>query len=89
MTKETERLVISMAKYYIENKSTIRKTAEEFNRSKTLVHIYLQKRLPLINKKLSKQYLEIAQMNYDEKAKRGGEATKLKYKYNKDNSSDQ
>lgn len=89
MTRELERLIINMVNYYIDNKSTIRQTADHFKKSKSIVHIYFQKKLPLINKNLFMQYKKIADINSIEKHIRGGQATKLKYKYEKDNKSNQ
>lgn len=74
----TERVLLE-AKYYIENKSTVRETADVFNISKSTVHVDLTKRLPSINKKLYFKVKKILEKNKSERAVRGGYAKKSKY----------
>lgn len=67
------------ARYIIENKSTIRKTAEVFGVSKSLVHNDVSKKLPKINIGLFNRLNIILNINFNEKHIRGGLATKAKY----------
>lgn len=67
------------ARYIIENKSTIRKTAEVFGVSKSLVHNDVSKKLPKINIGLFNRLNIVLNINFNEKHIRGGLATKAKY----------
>lgn len=66
--------------YLINNKSTIRKTANYFGVSKSLVHNDVSKKLPLLNKTLYKKLKVILNINFNEKHIRGGMATREKFK---------
>ena len=68
-----------MAKYLIENKSTVRETAKKFGISKSTVHKDLTDKLYKINILLYNEVLAILQTNKLERHIRGGEATKQKY----------
>lgn len=70
---------ISVANYIVENKSTIRETAKQFNISKSTLHHDLQTKLPYINKRLYDEVQKILDLNFQEKHLRGGESTKHKY----------
>jgi putative DeoR family transcriptional regulator (stage III sporulation protein D) len=70
---------IKAAQYIIENNSTIRKAAKNFNVSKSTIHRDIHKRLSKINNTLYNQVNEIFQKNFNEKHIRGGESTKKKY----------
>ena len=50
MTEFIRDRIIACADYYIDNKSTIRKTAKIFNISKSTVHINLSRDLQYIDK---------------------------------------
>ena len=77
-----------MARYLIENKSTVRDTAKQFGISKSTVHKDLTDKLYKINIFLYNDVKEILQLNKSERHIRGGEATKQKYinEHNKKNS---
>lgn len=75
-----EERVLEVAKYIIESKSTIRKTAKIFGVSKSTVHKDITERLPKINPAVAKEAREILELNKAERHIRGGRATKLKYK---------
>lgn len=74
-----ERAII-LANYIIDNKQTIRKTADVFNISKSTVHKDVTQRLFNINFELYCQVKEVLEKNKSERHIRGGEATKNKYK---------
>ena len=68
------------AKYLLENNTTIRKTAQKFNRSKTTIHKDLTKTLKTINLELYQQVKKVLNKNFEIKHINGGQATKLKYR---------
>ncbi len=70
---------VELALYLINNKSTVRKTAEKFLISKTAVHNILTKKLPKVNYSLFVDVKKIFEENKQQKHIRGGLATKLKY----------
>ena len=71
--------IIEIALYYINNKSTIRKTAKHFHKSKSSIHIVLQKQLKLVDRDLYRKYLEVAKFNISQRYIRSGLATQRKY----------
>ncbi len=75
--------VVALAKYIIENKSTVRDTAKEFGISKSTVHKDITERLKYINKTLYFKTRKILDINKAERHLRGGLATKLKHEQNK------
>lgn len=75
-----EERVLEVAKYIIDSKATIRKTAKLFGVSKSTVHKDITERLPKINPAVAKEAREILELNKAERHIRGGRATKLKYK---------
>ncbi|SHH81546.1 putative DeoR family transcriptional regulator, stage III sporulation protein D [Clostridium collagenovorans DSM 3089] len=75
-----EERVLEVAKYIIESKSTIRKTAKVFGVSKSTIHKDMTERLPKINQEIAEQAKNILDINKSERHIRGGKATKLKYK---------
>lgn len=75
-----EERVLEVAKYIIDSKATIRKTAKMFGVSKSTVHKDITERLPKINPQVAKEAREILEVNKAERHIRGGKATKMKYK---------
>lgn len=65
--------------YIIENKATIRSTANFFNISKSTVHNDVSKILKHENLSLYNRVKEILEINFEERHIRGGNATKEKY----------
>ena len=68
-----------LAKYLIDNKTTVRKTAIAFNISKSTVHKDVTEKLSLVNFSLYEEVEKILQLNKSVRHIRGGEATKRKY----------
>lgn len=68
-----------LARYLLENKTTIRKTAQAFNISKSLVHNEVSKKLKKKNLFLYFKVKSLLNKNFKEKHLRGGESTKIKY----------
>ena len=75
-----ENRVLDVAKYIIDSKSTIRKTAKIFGVSKSTIHKDMTDRLPLINPQIAEQAKIVLDINKSERHIRGGKATKMKYK---------
>lgn len=75
-----EERVLEVAKYIIDSKATIRRTAKMFGVSKSTVHKDITERLPKINPLIAKEAKEILDLNKAERHIRGGRATKMKYK---------
>jgi putative DeoR family transcriptional regulator (stage III sporulation protein D) len=69
----------AFAIFIIENKSTIRKCAENFGLSKSTVHNDIAKKLKKTNKFLYFQVYKVLDKNFAERHIRGGYSTKLKY----------
>ena len=72
--------VIEVANYIIDSKATIRETAKVFNVSKTTIHNDVTIRILKVKPDLRKAVKEVLDQNLQERAIRGGMATKLKYK---------
>ncbi|GAA0744349.1 sporulation transcriptional regulator SpoIIID [Clostridium oceanicum] len=75
-----EERVLEVAKYIIDSKATIRRTAKVFGVSKSTIHKDMTERLPKINPQIAEEAKEILDYNKAERHIRGGEATKMKYK---------
>ena len=75
-----EDRVLEVAKYIIESKATIRRTAKVFGVSKSTIHKDMTERLPTLNPKIASQAKTILELNKAERHIRGGDATRLKYK---------
>ncbi|WP_142413228.1 sporulation transcriptional regulator SpoIIID [Hathewaya massiliensis] len=75
-----EERVLDVAKYIIESKSTIRKTAQIFGVSKSTIHKDMTERLPKINPEIADEARIVLELNKAERHIRGGKATQLKYK---------
>ena len=74
-----EEWAITLARYIIDSKDTVRGAAKKFCISKSTVHKDVTERLLKINPILAKEVREILNENKAERHIRGGMATKLKY----------
>ncbi len=74
-----ERPVL-LARFIVENKTTVRDCAKHFGVSKSTVHKDVVEKLKVINKALFFQTREVLDINKKERHIRGGLATKQKYK---------
>ena len=74
-----EERALEIAKHIINEKATVRQTANVFGVSKSTVHKDITERLEQINKKLAKEIRRVLNENKAERHIRGGEATKRKY----------
>lgn len=75
-----ERCVM-LGTYLVENRTTVRATAQQFNISKSTVHKDVTQVLRRVNPALYEQVQRVLEQNKDERHLRGGEATKKKYLY--------
>lgn len=75
-----EERVLEVARYIIESKATIRKTAKVFGVSKSTIHKDMTERLPKINPQIATEAKTVLDLNKAERHIRGGRATKMKYK---------
>ncbi len=73
-----ERCVI-FARHLIDNKSTVRAVAADFNISKSTVHKDITQALKKVDIGLYEQAKEVLEINKKERHIRGGEATRRKY----------
>ena len=74
-----EEIIIQEAEYLLEHKATVRQAAKHLGRSKSIIHLDMQMKLPRISPYLAEQVRDIFRVNTAERAKRGGNATKEKY----------
>lgn len=74
-----EKRAVELAEYIIEHNTTVRKTAKEFNISKSTVHKDVHERLKRINPDLYREAQAILEQNKAERHIRGGMATREKY----------
>ena len=77
-----EERAVSLARYIVDNRATVRAAARHFGISKSTVHKDLSDRLQRINEPLHAQVKEILDFNKSERHIRGGLATRRKYKGN-------
>lgn len=80
MKGNIEERACQMAQYIIEQKATVRATAQKFGISKSTVHKDLAERLPTFNRALYEQVKVVLEENKAERHIRGGIATRKKYK---------
>ncbi len=74
-----EKRALEIAKYIVDERATVRKTARVFGVSKSTVHKDVTERLPKINPLVAIQVKDILDANKAERHIRGGKATKKKY----------
>lgn len=79
---------IRIGRCVVETRNTVRTIAKEFGVSKSTVHKDLTERLPEINPELASQVKSILEYHKSVRHLRGGEATKIKYKKNKQKKSE-
>lgn len=68
-----------IGKYVSETGATVRAAAKQFGVSKSTVHKDLTVRLKMQNLSLYERVQEVLRINKEERHKRGGDATRLKY----------
>ncbi len=75
-----EERAIELARFIIDEETTVRDAAKKFGISKSTVHKDVTERLADIKPELAEKVREILERNKAERHIRGGEATKAKYK---------
>ena len=80
MKQNIETRVLEEADYILKEKLTVRAVAKIFNISKSTVHYDLSYRLKNINKTLFNKVDKLLKFNLSVRHIRGGQATKLRYK---------
>ena len=75
-----EERAVSLARYIVENRATVRAAAKKFGVSKSTVHKDLSDRLRRINESLYEEVKEVLDFNKAQRHIRGGMATRKKYK---------
>lgn len=73
-----ERATI-LGEYILQNKATVRNTAQKFGVSKSTVHKDVAERLKRINPGLYKEVKDVLELNKAQRHIRGGLATRNKY----------
>lgn len=71
---------VTLGRYIIENKATVRATAKQFGISKSTVHKDVSQRLKTEDHALYEQVRDILDINKQERHIRGGLATRKKYR---------
>ena len=80
MNRESDReRCVVLASYLVENRATVRATAQRFGISKSTVHKDVTERLGRIDPLLAGQARKILEINKAERHIRGGMATREKY----------
>ena len=74
-----EERAMEIARYIIENNSTVRQAAKHYGISKSTVHKDVTERLAQINPSLAKETRQVLDVNKSERHIRGGLATREKY----------
>ncbi|MCH5212117.1 MAG: sporulation transcriptional regulator SpoIIID [Oscillospiraceae bacterium] len=74
-----EERVLEIARYIIDNNTTVRGAAQVFNVSKSTVHKDVHERLLRINRDLYRRCSAVLEKNKAERHIRGGMATREKY----------
>lgn len=79
MKSYIEERAVEIARYIIENNSTVRQAAKHFGISKSTVHKDVTERLQNVNMTLAAEARKVLDKNKSERHIRGGMATKEKY----------
>lgn len=79
MQQRIKERTLQEAYYTVNRNTTVRATAKAFHVSKSTVYKDLTERLPLISSTLYSDVNRVLQRNKEERAIRGGAATRKKY----------
>ena len=77
--QEKEQWYVNMCNEYVNEKSTLRKTAKKNNISKSTLHVFINEKLREINKDLYLKCRKQIELNIMVRHINGGNATKQKY----------
>lgn len=70
---------LTIARYMLEHRATVRQAASRYGLSKSSVHKDMIRRLPHIDAGLARQVAALLEYNKAVRHLRGGEATRLRY----------
>lgn len=73
------RRVVTIARYMVEHRATVRQAAQAHGVSKSSVHKDMIARLPLIDPRLAREVAALLKHNKAVRHLRGGEATRQRY----------
>ena len=79
MKSYIEERAMEIARYIIDNNTTVRQAAKHFGISKSTVHKDVTERLVQVNPSLAQEARKILDVNKSERHIRGGLATREKY----------
>lgn len=79
MKSYIEERAMEIARYIIDNNTTVRQAAKHFGISKSTVHKDVTERLVQVNPSLAQEARKILDINKSERHIRGGLATREKY----------
>ena len=80
MRDEIAQRVLNVSQFLVDTNGTVRSAAREFGISKSSVHTDVTKRLYCLNKELYGRVRKVLDINKEERHRRGGFATREKYK---------
>ncbi len=84
-----QKRVLEISHYIIESSATVRQTASVFGISKSTVHKDVTERLPMINEVIAARVRDILENNKAQRHLRGGEATRQKYRHQREETRNQ
>ena len=80
----TNNMIYEEAIYMLNHKATVRQASAHFGRSKSAIHQDMRERLPRINGTLASEIAMLLNFNLEDRARRGGLATRGKSKAKKE-----
>lgn len=80
MKEDIDKRACELGNYILDNRSTIRATAQHYGISKSTVHKDLTERLYYANRRLYYKVKELLEYNKSQRHIRGGLATRKKFK---------
>lgn len=80
MKGQPEERAVTLGRYILEHKATVRQAAQAFGLSKSTVHKDVTRRLKAVHAGLYGEVREVLEENKAQRHLRGGEATRRKYK---------
>lgn len=79
MDESISRRCVTIARYMLEHRATVRQAAKVYGLSKSAVHKDMIRRLPGIDAHLGREVAALLEYNKSVRHLRGGEATRLRY----------
>lgn len=79
MDESTRERCITIARYMLEHRATVRQAAQACGLSKSAVHKDMCRRLPCVSEPLARQVSALLAYNKSVRHLRGGEATRQRY----------